>query len=793
MNNIKRLLYVIFLFFLFVSFLFSCEEVFEPINITGRIIDQNSEEPVSNATVTLVSPEDLSQSTFSDEEGNYLFTEVAIDSVVSVTVQVEKEGFSTETITVLAAPEKELVVPDLKIVDSDGDQDDGPPPSEGSANITLQSKTAETIQVREAGGIETATFEFVVKDSAGVPVDNQNATFVNFEITAGPGGGESVFPDSAKTVDGIAKVTLTSGTVPGVVQIRASFTRNGITERSAPVPITISGGLPNDNHFEVNSQFKNIPGNASEPNEITVLLGDKYGNTVIPGTAVYFGTNKGNIDGSANTDDEGIASAFLRTNNTEPGIATVRIETIDENSEEISRDIDVLFSGEPELLVSPTNIDLLGFESETFTVNLSDQNGNPLAGGTTLSVSVDNDNLVLVGTTSAELNDTQKTGEGYTEFEFQLRNPDRVTITEDVTLSVSTNGPNGTLTRNLRFEVDEEEPGPAGSIFLDSITENEIGVRATGQKEDTQLTFQVVDINGKNLSNLNPVDVEFFFGDRPNGGEFLSPEVVKTDNLGQATVSLTSGEAAGTVQVRARIVDTDIISQPVPVVIHAGLPSQNHFSIVPPQINFPAPLFGLEYEFLVLAGDKYSNTVPDNVAIYFETDGGFIDGAAYTSGGKATANLTMGNPIPSDGLVSVRAFTSNDQQATIDVETDLIFSRQPIITTSTNSINLSNGDDLTIDFTVRDSNGFPMVQGTRITVTAEAEDIELIGQTDITLRDVNPEFSNIKDLTEFKFNVNDSDPDTNEDSPVIITIEVDGPNGYAKRVIEGRKSKSAFN
>ena len=83
-----------------------------------------------------------------------------------------------------------------------------------------------------------------------------------------------------------------------------------------------------------------------------------------------------------------------------------------------------------------------------------------------------------------------------------------------------------------------------------------------------------------------------------------------------------------------------------------------------------------------------------------------------------------------------------------------------------------------------------MVQGTTITISVEGEEIELIGDTDITLRDVNPDFSNIVDLTNFRFNIKDADEDNNEDSPVIITIEVDGPNGYAKKVLEGRKAKS---
>ena len=39
------------------------------------------------------------------------------------------------------------------------------------------------------------------------------------------------------------------------------------------------------------------------------------------------------------------------------------------------------------------------------------------------------------------------------------------------------------------------------------------------------------------------------------------------------------------------------------------------------------------------------------------------------------------------------------------------------------------------------------------------------------------------------YKIRDADGDNVDDSPIIITIEVDGPNGYAKKVIEGRKAK----
>ena len=104
----------------------------------------------------------------------------------------------------------------LEVDDGDGDDE---PDSKGSANITLLSKSASSIQVKSTGGNETATFEFIVKDSTGTPVNSQNAVTVNFEIAAGPDGGEALFPLSALTESGIAKTTLNSGTKAGVVQI----------------------------------------------------------------------------------------------------------------------------------------------------------------------------------------------------------------------------------------------------------------------------------------------------------------------------------------------------------------------------------------------------------------------------------------------------------------------------------------------------------------------------------------------------------------------------------------------
>ncbi|MCH8496296.1 MAG: carboxypeptidase regulatory-like domain-containing protein, partial [Balneolales bacterium] len=100
--------------------------------------------------------------------------------------------------------------------------------------------------------------------------------------------------------------------------------------------------------------------------------------------------------------------------------------------------------------------------------------------------------------------------------------------------------------------VDPDAPlAEAASIYLEEMTANEIGVRGTGQREDTKITFQIVDLNGNPLREGNKVDVNFRFGNRPDGGEMLTTETATSNNSGQVTATLLSGTASGTVQVMA--------------------------------------------------------------------------------------------------------------------------------------------------------------------------------------------------------------------------------------------------
>ncbi|REL33195.1 hypothetical protein DYD21_13150 [Rhodohalobacter sp. SW132] len=336
-----------------------------------------------------------------------------------------------------------------------------------------------------------------------------------------------------------------------------------------------------------------------------------------------------------------------------------------------------------------------------------------------------------------------------------------------------------------------EVVGEAASIFLESVSATDIGVMSTGQREDAQLVFQVVDEFGNPLVNSNSVDVSFRVGDHPDEDLNLSSETVRTNENGQASVTVTSGKISGTVQIIAEFEREDGTvrdSQPVRIVIHAGLPSQDHFTIVLDERNKTSNRAD-EVTVEVLVGDKYGNAVADETAIYFTTNGGFIYGSSFTNGGRAASPLTIGNPIPLNGIATITASTTGENEQSVSASTNMIFSGSPNISVTPETFNIANAEDQQFDYSVTDSNGNPMEPGTNISVTVEGNEIDVLGDVDISVGTPNAIFSNLSELTEYSFIIDDAEPDEINDTPVYITIEVDGPNGSARKTITGRKAK----
>ncbi|RMF54490.1 MAG: hypothetical protein D6746_14285 [Bacteroidetes bacterium] len=419
--------------------------------LSGQVLDATTNNPVPGAFVT-IKPFNLLVET--DSLGRY-DVEVELDSTMSLQVVAAKNGYDDASVTVLALPDRLVEVPTLRITLIVGEE----PVSGKASNILLLKQSTTSIGVKESGSEEVAKITFQVADSLGRPVILDKQARVRFSLGVQPGGGEFIFPESAATDNnGQVTVNLSSGTKAGVVQIVAETEVDGRTIRSLPVAVAIHGGLPDQTHFSIGPSRFNFPGlnTFGLTNTISVIVGDKYGNPVKPGTAVSFASTHGIIEGSTQTDAQGRGDVSLISANPLPadGIAVITATTADENQNEVIGQTPVVFSGVPIVTVSPTTAAL----DQTYSLTVMDQNGNPLAGGTTINVRVEGTKVKGVGHTGVTLDDTKFVGgmayenvlrgPGITEFTFRAVE-DR-TLDEDGTptveaITITVNGPNGGL------------------------------------------------------------------------------------------------------------------------------------------------------------------------------------------------------------------------------------------------------------------------------------------------------------------------------------------------------------
>jgi hypothetical protein len=420
--------------------------------LNGQVLNSETNNPVDSAVVRVLNivPEIIK---ITDSQGKFTI-EINIDSTMEVKLVAFKEGYDPDTTTVFAVPGRTINVPPLRLKPVATEI----PVSGEAASIVFISQSAPSIGVRESGAVETVQLVFEVQDSTGRPVDLAHSVEVKFRIGAGPGGGEFIYPESARTDNnGRVSVNLSSGTKAGVVQIIAEANVRNKTIRSKPVAITIHGGLPDSLHFSVAPEKLNFPGYVAFglTNKITAYVGDKYGNPVKPGTAVYFTTTGGIIEGSAFTDVRGQASVNLISAapmpvhpELGPGFATITAKTVDENQNTIKAETVVLFSGAPVISIDPDVVNVPNAGSQTFTYTVSDHNGNPLSSGTSITVEVTGENIRVQGDVSVTLPDTQD--KGWTRFSFTIVDAvDTVDVAKPVLVKITTSGPNGLNTLTI--------------------------------------------------------------------------------------------------------------------------------------------------------------------------------------------------------------------------------------------------------------------------------------------------------------------------------------------------------
>lgn len=458
-----------YLFPIIIAFLLhSCSAADESSIIAGQVVESGTGSPIKSAVVEVTQPAELQQTATTDSVGNFSFDVEPGNETANVSIEISKQGYETAQTSFKLAPETnvdDLIIELSSSNNNDGDGDEGEDSvggePEGPAAIILDGIANQAINIKETGDQVSTAFTFVVQDSAGRPINNNEAVDVEFSILSGPGGDEELIPKTATTnAQGKVTSSLFSGNVAGPVKIQASIDRPdlGVTIKSSPVLVAIHGGFPDPNHFSIAPDKFNFVGYDINGvrNTVTVIVGDKFSNPVKPGTVVYFSTTGGVIQGSGETDEDGIVEVDLISGDPRPsdnisgsggrpGYATVTATTVDENNNRISKDINVVFSTNKDIQISasPTTFDLDPNGGQKFSYTVTDGNGNPMAAGTEIKVEA-GEGMEVTGDADFTLGNHLFPGPGATEFNFSIRDTDDETNDPaPLTIDISVTTPSG--------------------------------------------------------------------------------------------------------------------------------------------------------------------------------------------------------------------------------------------------------------------------------------------------------------------------------------------------------------
>jgi hypothetical protein len=279
--------------------------------------------------------------------------------------------------------------------------------------------------------------------------------------------------------------------------------------------------------------------------------------------------------------------------------------------------------------------------------------------------------------------------------------------------------------------------GIAQTIAFLGASPPEIAVKGVGGSETTTLTWEVRDSLGLPVDVSHSIQLTFTIASGPGGGEFLSPTVVTTNTVGQAIMTLSSGTRAGVVQVMATgtVASGTVSTAPVRIVIDGGFPDQAHFTVAAHNYNLPIlGTMGVHTPISVLVGDRWSNPVAQNTALYFSSSAGVIQSKVFTNqDGQGSADLISGNPFPlgshaapvnglrpsGDGYHYIAARTVGQAGISVMDSMLVLWSGASIISSfAPTTFNIPNAGSQSFTFTVADALGHPLSAGTTISVIA---------------------------------------------------------------------------
>lgn len=158
-----------------------------------------------------------------------------------------------------------------------------------ASNISYVSATPATIYITGtsgAGKLTDAVVMFKVVDSSGNPVAGK---LVNFSLSTTIGGIKLNDTTATSDASGVARVTVSAGTVPTPLWVKATLADDS-TIVSQSTNLSIVTGLPTQDRFSLALEALNIEGWRRDGTTTTATIHafDRLGNPVPDGTAVNF-------------------------------------------------------------------------------------------------------------------------------------------------------------------------------------------------------------------------------------------------------------------------------------------------------------------------------------------------------------------------------------------------------------------------------------------------------------------------------------------------------------------------
>jgi hypothetical protein len=669
-------------------------------------------------------------------------------------------------------------------------------------SLELSGSSTRSVAVNESNNDPTATtaLSYTVKDSLGNIITNYTGSGiprvkVGFSLVpaGGLGGGESLTPaiDSASD-GGVVNTVIHAGTKSGIVRVAATLL--GTSRPPAYVDVTISGGYPDSNNISLNLSQTNFPPSGGS-GAVSVQMNDQYNNPARTGTPVYFTmTGTGGISGNVQTNSSGQTSAAFTAKGS-LGNGHVTMTTYGRDSIYIVKRVPFILSGTPIVSVASTNLGTIAAGS-SLVVNykVADVNGNPLASGSTISVTIggtDGAEAQLTGNTSVTTTDTRDTNT--TKYQFTVANnvPQGGTG-GSFTVTITVSGSNGTTTQILTGILSSPSgiiTAPTKINTVSPLNATIIAAKGTGGVNTASFTFQAVDAGGHAIG-LTQSDTMFFSLSDTAGGAYLIPTWAMTDANGQASTKLYAGTKYTNPTITARLKTISTSSLPVRI---SG-PSLTNFNVTISANNLP----GLSQIGTVVGtlnaqlGDTSGNPVLAGTIVNFSSTGGSVTGSAVTDGnGSTTVNL-YGGSTPNEptlgglGWGYITATTQGDNGTILQKKIPFLFSGQPNIQIT----NVPNDTVIILDgqqnqpliVTVKDQYGHPLASANTVAASISNNP----GSVAITPGSITTPLTQDTGLTQYQFKISDNITGDNLSGWFTIVVAVSGPNGTASHSIHAR-------